>query len=1126
MNKFIKAISLLSFVLVFCVTFFAQNTNAQSSYLNTGVTINKATDLNPTTFAGARSVDPGVRSNTMPFPLTLNFSGGPVAGSDLNMDVYIVSKRSDGTMSKVATFNYNANACTRRCYDQTIPTPTSKWGSSAALSLVQTIKIPYDAAPGTYSIRVAFRRGNTYAKMLPGTGVVEYNDSILESSAIPSYEVGTFTVVAPCTGNIDGHYEFNTQARYVEDAYTGPEVAVMQNILKSLGLYEGVVNGQYGTFTANVMKRYQKSIGAAETGTAGYSELTALNQFCSDKITPTITKISPKKIVSGDTITIDGKNFISKSSNFRSISTQINEGIEIVSVTPTKITAKVYGSAFNQSTSFREGIRLSNAGKNSNVMPIDFRWISGVSGQPFIQKINGQLPSLTIDAGTYIGRPGSLMVIEGRDFDVANITKVIFSTVSGVKTGEAEITGIKSSEITVKVPDSLAGGTSYKITLANSDGESFGNSAKVYTATQPVVKDHYNQNVIQGQEFVVDIYYYNRNLELSLFDANEKNDALNIKPRTIVESNIGGPYIPYARFTFAIPSSVSPGKYNFIVKDGDTKDSQISQKYPITVLEKDSTPPTTPGKPIATKVGPVHVQLDWAASTDKNGVLKYVIYENGNKVEESTVNTIKLNRAMDSTAREFAVSALDSTGNMSAKSDPVLYQLPKPVIQSLSKQSVSFDEVFEVKGLNIGSTISYGNFADHKVTFVSRELSPKTTVYSMSKVAEYRDEKLLIRTPNLPAGEYLLSITLINGVSNTVNVKIVGKTTTTIPPTTVQPPAQRQSPAVTSIVPSILKSGEKMTINGKNFFTDGFSTSNQISEVILTNSSNVPVTRPVILSQSDTRIEIQLPSNLQPGTYSVVVLTTRSERTKALTIRIESAVPTPVVAPVVPVTPVAPAAPVAPVVVPAVVTQIPAPVINSILPISARVDDTVTLSGSNFTGVTPDLVWITNSTGAASVGTLYQSTANTIIFKTPNIPAGTYSVELTANGGSSNKVAFTVLPPLAQQPVTPYISSVSPVSAKANALVTVTGTNFQGVTSDLIFLESSVGSISPEIVSSSATSIVFKVPYVTAGAYKLYIFADGGASNEVNFTIESGMAIGQGFIQTATVFDWFISLFR
>ena len=133
---------------------------------------------------------------------------------------------------------------------------------------------------------------------------------------------------------------------------------------------------------------------------------------------------------------------------------------------------------------------------------------------------------------------------------------------------------------------------------------------------------------------------------------------------------------------------------------------------------------------------------------------------------------------------------------------------------------------------------------------------------------------------------------------------------------------------------------------------------------------------------------------------------------------------------------------------------------------------------------------------------------------------------MTANGGSSNKVAFTVLPPLAQQPVTPYISSVSPVSAKANALVTVTGTNFQGVTSDLIFLESSVGSISPEIVSSSATSIVFKVPYVTAGTYKLYIFADGGASNEVNFTIESGMAIGQGLIQTATVFDWFISLFR
>jgi peptidoglycan hydrolase-like protein with peptidoglycan-binding domain len=1107
MNKIIKFSGLLPIIVVLCFLVFGERIHAQSNLINTGVTINKATNVESAVFAGARLMPTAVGSNTKPFSLTLNFSGGPVAGNDLNMDVYIVAKKGDGTMNKVATFNFNENACTRRCYDLTIPVSTSKWGNSVELPLWQVIKVPFDLAPGNYTIRVALRRGNTYAKFTPGTGVVEYNDTVIDSSPVPSYEVASFSVVTPCVSSIDSHYSFNTNTRYVENGYTGPEVSILQNIFKTMGFYDRAVTGAYDSETVSATKRYQKSKGLPETGVLGSMELNSINQYCNNQITPVITKLSPKKVVSGDTITIEGKNFFSKNSNGKSVGTEINEGAQIVSVTPTKITAKVYGSEFYGSKSFDGGIVLKNLGLKSEAMPITFTWVGGTAGQPIIQKINGQIPQP--GQALYVGKPGSTLVIEGKDFNVGKISKVVFS-VGDSKTADVgvDLLSFKNSEIAITVPNTLTLSGQYRLKLADSSGKQIGSSVLVYTDLRPAVNEYYKKIITQGETINLDVYNYNRNLELHLSDINEKNEAVHLKPSSIVPSNLPAPYLSYARFTFAVPQSVPAGKYNFVLKDGDMARSQISKKYDLTILAKDVTPPTVPGKPVVTKINSSSVRLNWSPSTDSSGVEGYHVYLNGNNVMSTAKNEIVMFAYYDFTARLFSVSAYDKVGNVSAKSEPALYQIPKPTITSISKSSLQKMEEFEIVGTNL---LYENNFVGYVV------IDPTNTGGGANLQTTVRQGRLFAQVPRVPFGEHKIAVKTAVGTSNVVKIDVV--------------PSQEEllaTPEITSVVYDAVPtygyeaSTRYIKITGKNL-----DAKSRYVRLINIKNEKGELINYGLKEESPTSLTIYT-GTLPDGKYSLTIknaggsydFEARQSNTWTFEAKSRTA---PVTAPV---TTPAVSTPIVPVVSP---VKVPVPVISSVLPLSARVNDTVTLSGSNFTGVNPDLVTISNSTGSMSVGTLYVSTATAVVFKLPNLPAGVYNVELTANGGTSNKVTLTVLAPIVERVsaprTTPYIASISPSGAKPGALVTVTGSNFQGVTADLLFIENTSGSISPEIVSSSATSIVFKVPNMPAGSYKVYLFADMGESNQANFTVQNALTGSKGYLLVANVLDRVSALF-
>lgn len=64
----------------------------------------------------------------------------------------------------------------------------------------------------------------------------------------------------------------------------------------------------------------------------------------------------------------------------------------------------------------------------------------------------------------------------------------------------------------------------------------------------------------------------------------------------------------------------------------------------------------------------VSVNLKWLASTDNNAVAKYIIYCNGQKYAESTSISYTGENTSTRTTYSYQVSAVDDSGNESAKS--------------------------------------------------------------------------------------------------------------------------------------------------------------------------------------------------------------------------------------------------------------------------------------------------------------------------------------------------------------------------------------------------------------------------------------------------------------------------
>ncbi|WFT91393.1 IPT/TIG domain-containing protein [Bradyrhizobium barranii] len=163
-------------------------------------------------------------------------------------------------------------------------------------------------------------------------------------------------------------------------------------------------------------------------------------------------------------------------------------------------------------------------------------------------------------------------------------------------------------------------------------------------------------------------------------------------------------------------------------------------------------------------------------------------------------------------------------------------------------------------------------------------------------------------------------------------------------------------------------------------------------------------------------------------------------------------------------------------------TYVPTPTVTSISPTSGpgAGGTTVTITGTNFTGATTVVFGATAATGV---------TVNSATQITATSPAGTSTIDIrvtTAGGTSATSAAdqFTYV-------ATPAVTSLSPTSGPAagGTVVTITGTNFTGVTA-----VSFGGTAAAGFTFNSATSITATSPAGAAGAVDVRVTTPGGTS--------------------------------
>lgn len=112
-------------------------------------------------------------------------------------------------------------------------------------------------------------------------------------------------------------------------------------------------------------------------------------------------------------------------------------------------------------------------------------------------------------------------------------------------------------------------------------------------------------------------------------------------------------------------------KYYYIIRAVNaTGASAVSSEVNATTLF-DVNPPTAPSNLVATMTTRSSVSLQWDASTDDVGVVKYEIYVNGVKKYVTTGTTFTVNSLTALTTYSFFVKALDAKGNVSPPSNQI-----------------------------------------------------------------------------------------------------------------------------------------------------------------------------------------------------------------------------------------------------------------------------------------------------------------------------------------------------------------------------------------------------------------------------------------------------------------------
>ncbi|HEX6848726.1 MAG TPA: PQQ-dependent sugar dehydrogenase [Chitinophagaceae bacterium] len=127
--------------------------------------------------------------------------------------------------------------------------------------------------------------------------------------------------------------------------------------------------------------------------------------------------------------------------------------------------------------------------------------------------------------------------------------------------------------------------------------------------------------------------------------------------------------------SFNVSGLTASTSYDYFVKAKDAAGNQSAASATINVITNaaDTEPPTSPANLAATIVALTSFKLDWAPSTDNVGVAGYDVYQNGIKINPSTITTTSYNVTglLPATLYTYTVKANDAAGNQSSFSDPL-----------------------------------------------------------------------------------------------------------------------------------------------------------------------------------------------------------------------------------------------------------------------------------------------------------------------------------------------------------------------------------------------------------------------------------------------------------------------
>lgn len=167
-----------------------------------------------------------------------------------------------------------------------------------------------------------------------------------------------------------------------------------------------------------------------------------------------------------------------------------------------------------------------------------------------------------------------------------------------------------------------------------------------------------------------------------------------------------------------------------------------------------------------------------------------------------------------------------------------------------------------------------------------------------------------------------------------------------------------------------------------------------------------------------------------------------------------------------------------------IIIPVKLPAVNTISPTSGIAGTVVTISGANFSATAADNTVKFNGTAAS----VTSATASTLVVTAP-AAASTGAITVTTTGGTATGPVFTYL-------MAPTVATISPVSAKAGAAVTITGTNFDATAANNTV---KFNGVAATVTSATTTKLVVTAPAAaTSGA--VTVATSGGTATGPVFT--------------------------